>query len=52
MSKSKEWSIAETPIVFNARFGHNEPNSVTSYSAMVEIDIVNKEFNIISSTIS
>ncbi|PTE76965.1 hypothetical protein BUY85_10880 [Staphylococcus equorum] len=48
----KEWDIAETPIVFNASFGHNEPKCVIPYGVMAEIDTVNKEFNIISNTIS
>lgn len=52
MSKIKEWSIAETPIIFNASFGHNEPKCVIPYGVKAEIDTLNKEFNIISNTIS
>ncbi|PTE90438.1 LD-carboxypeptidase, partial [Staphylococcus equorum] len=37
----KEWDIAETPIVFNASFGHNEPKCVIPYGVMAEIDTVN-----------
>lgn len=48
----KKWNIAKTPIVFNARFGLNEPKCVIPYGVMTEIDTVNKEFNIISNTIS
>ncbi|MGY5433256.1 S66 family peptidase [Staphylococcus xylosus] len=51
-STIKEWDIPETPIIFNASFGHNEPKCVIPYGVMAEIDTLNKEFNIISNTIS
>ncbi|MBM2659297.1 hypothetical protein [Staphylococcus pseudoxylosus] len=44
--------MAETPIIFNASFGHNEPKCVIPYGVKAEIDTLNKEFNIISNTIS
>lgn len=48
----KEWNIPNTPILFNASFGHNEPKCVLPYGAIAEIDAHNQTFKIISNTVS
>lgn len=48
----KEWNITNTPILFNASFGHNEPKCTLPYGVEAEIDTINNTFKILGETVS
>ncbi|MEB8102205.1 S66 family peptidase [Staphylococcus xylosus] len=48
----KEWDIGDTPIMFNASFGHNEPKCILPYGIEAELNTSNNTFKILGACVS
>lgn len=48
----KEWQIEDTPVLYNASFGHNEPKFILPYGVKAEINAEQLSFTIKENTVS
>ena len=47
---AREWKIYNTPIFYNASFGHNEPKCIIPFGAFAKLDTNNKTFHILENS--